>query len=55
MLVLSNPASTDITVVVEDISYNASGKLYVKYYKHTLDQRENAYTTYKNGTVQSFV
>ena len=40
VLVLSNPASTDITVVVEDISYNASGKLYVKYYKHTLDQRE---------------
>ena len=40
VLVLSNPASTDITVVVEDISYNASGKLYVKYHKHTLDQRE---------------
>ena len=25
VLVLSNPASTDITVVVEDISHNASG------------------------------
>ena len=29
MLVLSNPASTDITVVVEDISHNASGGMYV--------------------------
>ena len=32
VLVLSNPASTDITLVIEDISHNASGMYVVPTY-----------------------